>query len=285
MLFALGHVHAERFLAKHSLARFGGGDGDGRVRIVGRGDVDDVDVGVVDDLPPVGGKFFPNRTARRRPRSWPALRPQIVWSFTRGGQVEEAAHLTPGVRMGLAHEVVADHADVELFFHRGEWIAEGCIGWAKGSRQHRPQSKTEPSGKIRHAVDRKTFCRTARSPAAARQTICTVRTTFLFMPTDPSDPTSPKPSTNPLPDDFRHSQGGRRREFSSSSCCSCCSAGERLIISSSTSRRRRPQATIIATAHRCGVHSQAGGVHDTQGRYVRQSDVQRQPAHTIHQAS
>ena len=53
-LLALGQVHRQRLLAEDHLAGLGRGDGDLGVRVVGRADVDRVDVLALDQLPPVG---------------------------------------------------------------------------------------------------------------------------------------------------------------------------------------------------------------------------------------
>src|SRR5262249_40006064 len=47
-------------------------------------------------------------------------------------QVEEAVDLSPGVRMGAAHELLADQGDVQGLFHRGG-LRLRRIGAARGT--------------------------------------------------------------------------------------------------------------------------------------------------------
>ena len=57
--FSLADVIGERLFAQYHLARFGCGDCHLRMDVVGRADVDDVDIVTFDNASPVGFNFFP----------------------------------------------------------------------------------------------------------------------------------------------------------------------------------------------------------------------------------
>ncbi len=109
-VFALFDGQAERFFAEDVLAGAGGGDGDFGVGIIGCVDVHDVDVRRVDDGTPIRGDIVPAELGAG------GFDPGGIASadgmhFDVGLEREEMGRLTPGVRVGLAHEAVADHAD------------------------------------------------------------------------------------------------------------------------------------------------------------------------------
>ena len=126
-------------LAEDHLARLGRGDGDRGVRVVGRADVDRVDVLAVDQLMPVGleGLVLPLVGERLRPLGGPAadgLEDGAVF------QVEEVVDPLVGVRVRPAHEAVADQADIQGFLgHRGATYpqSDGTQDWGSGSIANR----------------------------------------------------------------------------------------------------------------------------------------------------
>jgi hypothetical protein len=110
----LGRGPAERLLAHHHLAGPGSGDGYLVMRVVGAGDVDDVDVLAGDERAPV-----------RLVRLVAPVRGERLHAFlvARGdrledrlvGKIEKSWSLKEGVGVGPAHEAVADQADVQRF--------------------------------------------------------------------------------------------------------------------------------------------------------------------------
>ena len=119
-LGGFGSGAAERLFAHHHLAGLCGGDGDFHVRIVGTGDVDQVDRLVVDELPPIGDARFiapllgEGLGLVRAPRA-DRLQHRLV------AEVEEMRRLGEGVGMGAAHEAIAHHADVEWLLRH--WVS------------------------------------------------------------------------------------------------------------------------------------------------------------------
>jgi hypothetical protein len=124
-LVALVCVTSEGLLADHVLARLGSGDRRRRVHVVRPQVVDEPDLGVRDQilplrrpaveavasrslgdrrLVPAGNRREPRRE-RRRPR--------------------DVGDLAKGVRVRLAHECVAEHADADL----GELVDGHRISW------------------------------------------------------------------------------------------------------------------------------------------------------------
>ena len=115
-LLTLGHVHRQRLLAEDRLAVLRRLDGDLSVEVVGRADIDGVDVIGGDELPPVG----------LDPLVSPAVGEGFCLLWVAGGdslqhgqvfQVEEILDAVVAVGVGAAHEAVADHADAEGFCH------------------------------------------------------------------------------------------------------------------------------------------------------------------------
>src|SRR6185312_15991883 len=114
-----------RFFAEDVLAGLGGGDGDFRVRIVGRVDVHDVNVRAVDDFAPVGRGIFP---AELDTRGFDALGIASAdgLHLDVGLERKKTRRLTPGVGVRLAHETIADHPDTQCFAHRSK-----VLNWRK----------------------------------------------------------------------------------------------------------------------------------------------------------
>jgi hypothetical protein len=115
-LLPLGRVHRQRLLAEDRLAVLGRLDGDLGVEVVGRADVDGVDVIGGDELAPVA----------LHPLVAPAVgeRLRLVGVAGRDGlehrqvfEVEEVLDAVVAVGVGAAHEAVADHADAQGLGH------------------------------------------------------------------------------------------------------------------------------------------------------------------------
>jgi hypothetical protein len=102
------------------------------VRVVGRADVDGVDVRAFHEFAPVG---FVGRVA---PFFGEGLDLGLIAAADRLADrdvfgVEEVGELGVGVRVGAAHEAVADESDADFFFHSGGFwkvdkIARCCSG-------------------------------------------------------------------------------------------------------------------------------------------------------------
>ena len=104
--------------------------GDLSVGVVGRADVDGVDVLAFHEFAPIG---FVGRVA---PFFGEGFHLGLVTAADRLAdghvlRVEEVAELRVGVRVGAAHKAVADEADAYFFFHRlfgGYWmILQKCF--------------------------------------------------------------------------------------------------------------------------------------------------------------
>ena len=114
----VGHVDrlvdgvGERLLAQHVLAGLERRDGDVGVRVARRADVDEVDVVPGDQPPPVGLDRGPARAGRptRRPRRRPG---RTGRSARRRAAGRRSGRPRPALRVGGAHEGVADHADAQ----------------------------------------------------------------------------------------------------------------------------------------------------------------------------
>ena len=107
---ALRDIQGERFFAENMFPGFGGGDGDFRVRIVGRVDVHDIDVRRVDDGSPIGGGMSPTELCACVLDSLGVAAANGV-EFDFGFERKKVGRLAPGVGMGLSHEAVADHSN------------------------------------------------------------------------------------------------------------------------------------------------------------------------------
>lgn len=120
---ALRHGECERFLAEDMFAVLSGGNGDLRVGIVGRIDVDDVDVGIFDDRPPICGGRFP---AKLGGGGFNALRvPSADGAhFHICLEWEEVGGLAPRVGVRFAHETVTDHSYPQRFGHKMKKLAK-----------------------------------------------------------------------------------------------------------------------------------------------------------------
>ncbi len=113
---ALGDVHRQRLFAEDRLARARGGDRDLGMGVVRRIDVNHINVRAANDLAPVGGIIAPAKLGGGgldlllvAPANHLEQRP--------GFQPEKFVDLAPRVRMGAAHELVANHADVQSLGH------------------------------------------------------------------------------------------------------------------------------------------------------------------------
>ena len=94
------------------LARLERRDGDLGMRVARRADVDEVDVGTGDEGPPVGLDVLPVEAARHVAGGLGVTAADRDEVGHQGG-VEEAAGVAPALRVGDAHERVADHADAD----------------------------------------------------------------------------------------------------------------------------------------------------------------------------
>jgi hypothetical protein len=117
-LLGLGHGVRQRLLAQHVLAGGECGEGDLVVGVARGADVDDVDLGVLDEVLPAGGAGGEPVLLRGvGDRGLGAARDGVQH---RGGrQVEEPVCGAPGMGMGGAHEAVADEAHVQRSGGRG----------------------------------------------------------------------------------------------------------------------------------------------------------------------
>ena len=125
-------VEGERLFAEDHLAVLDALEGDLGMGVVGRADVDGVDVVAFHQLAPVGfvgrvapllgegGDFFLIATAD-------GLADRDVLG------VEEVAELRVGVRVGAAHEAVTDESDADFFFHK--WRVADCEGGRRRFRK------------------------------------------------------------------------------------------------------------------------------------------------------
>jgi hypothetical protein len=103
----------ERLFAEDRLARARGGNRYLGMAVAGRADVDHVDIRPADDLAPVSGGLFPAKSRGRivEPGAGPPAQDLEARLETRA---EESGNLAPRVRMGPAHERVANHGDVNV---------------------------------------------------------------------------------------------------------------------------------------------------------------------------
>ncbi len=115
-LLGLGDVPRQRLLAEHHLAGAGGGDGDLLVGVVGRADVDQIDVGRLDHLAPVGLDAF---VAPDLGEGLGLFGVAPADDLQRGAVLdgEEVVQAFVSVRVGPAHEAVADHSDSQFLGH------------------------------------------------------------------------------------------------------------------------------------------------------------------------
>lgn len=111
-LLAFRNVEPERSLAKDGFAGKRRGDGDLAVGVVRRGDIDEVDGGIGDDIAPVGGGVFPAELSGGG-TSGSGVAPADRHHPQVGGQIEKARRLAPSVGMRAPHEAVADEANGE----------------------------------------------------------------------------------------------------------------------------------------------------------------------------
>jgi hypothetical protein len=116
----------QRLLAKHYLTGARCRDGNGRVQIARRADVDQVDVLAVDDGLPVGRRLFPAILAPGRLDFVFRASAQDLEAGTKTG-CEERRDLPVGIAVRLAHEGVPDEGDIELCaaLHLDSTLSEG----------------------------------------------------------------------------------------------------------------------------------------------------------------
>ena len=133
-LARLGGVHRQRLLGQHDLAGVERLDGQRVVAVVGRRDVDDVDVLAREDGVEIGRGLLPAQLLGRFLERAGAAADQHLGHHLVGAVGEVAVHLAVGVGMGAAHEGVPDQGDVErgLVGHAdlGGWDRDqlGAIG-------------------------------------------------------------------------------------------------------------------------------------------------------------
>jgi hypothetical protein len=150
-LFCFGQRERERLLAPHVLAGLGSGHGDVAMRVAGRRDVDDIDVFAADGVVPIGGRAFPTPPfGELAHRACVAAADHLHHRL--GRQVEKAADGAPGLAVGLAHKLVADECNVELFAGHGRGAPESMSSVDCGSeeppfyRAGRPSFQGRPGG-------------------------------------------------------------------------------------------------------------------------------------------
>jgi len=105
-------VPAERLFAHHHFARFRGGDRDLRMRIVGAGDVDEVDVLPANEIAPVRLEGFVAPIGREGLGGRRIARAGCL-EYRSGVELEELIDPGEGVRVRAAHETAADKTDVD----------------------------------------------------------------------------------------------------------------------------------------------------------------------------
>ena len=131
-----GKVVGQRFLAEQVLAVLGRGDGDVGMGVPRRGHVDEVDVLTLHQTLPARFDLLPAELIGRGLHGLLVAAAKGFHHRHRPGIGEEEAHVLVGVAVGLAHELVADESDVDLFRHgelpgRGE--ADSPSGWRRGT--------------------------------------------------------------------------------------------------------------------------------------------------------
>lgn len=118
---AFGEGVGERFLTKDMFAGLGCGNRHLGMEVGWGGDVNRVDVAALQHFPPIGRDFPP------APAVGEGAQPCLVAAAGDlhdgfGGGVEKLRDLVPGIRVGAAHEAVADDGDTE-FLHTPQAIA------------------------------------------------------------------------------------------------------------------------------------------------------------------
>jgi len=115
--FRFGGVAAERLFAHHHFAGLGGGDGDVVMRVVGAGDIDEIDFGILDDAAPVGGDVGIAPLGGEGAGAFGVPGADGV-EHRFEGNVEEVRDFAERVGVGASHEPVADEADIEFLHMR-----------------------------------------------------------------------------------------------------------------------------------------------------------------------
>src|SRR5215831_15067832 len=106
----------QRLFAKNYLLSLGCSHGYWHVSVARRADVDYVDILAMNYLLPVGCVLFPTISCgclfdHSLVATANNLHNWFVWS------IEDFAHLSPGIAVSSAHELIADHCDIEFLFH------------------------------------------------------------------------------------------------------------------------------------------------------------------------
>ncbi len=112
---AFDQVHRQGLLAEHHLAGLGRGDGDLGVRVIGRANIDRVDIFALDQLAPVGlDRLVPPLGGEGAG----VLGVAAADSLEHGAVLDVEEVIDSLVRVGMrsAHEAVTDDADIERFF-------------------------------------------------------------------------------------------------------------------------------------------------------------------------
>ncbi len=114
--FGFGGRPRQRLFANDHLAGLGGRDGDLLVRVVGRADIDQVDVRSFDSLPPIRFDALIAPIIRKGLHLFRVARTR---NFEDSAviQREEIGQALVGIGVGPAHEAVPDHGDAKWFAH------------------------------------------------------------------------------------------------------------------------------------------------------------------------
>ncbi|MNL33493.1 hypothetical protein D3C87_1554080 [compost metagenome] len=110
-------IDRQRLFAVHRFAGAEGGHGHGIVQVVGRGDGDQVDLGIIDQLLPgaVGG-FEPPGVGAVAGTLWIGV--GQGGEFELQGEFEHCTDIAKRQGMGAAHEACADETDTEFAHSR-----------------------------------------------------------------------------------------------------------------------------------------------------------------------
>ena len=116
--FPLGHVHRQRLFAENCLAMLGSFNRNLGMEIVGRTDIDGINIVGRDELAPVALNALVA----------PAIGKDLSFCSIAGGnclqhrcvvEIEEIADTFVAVGVGSAHKSIADHADAKRLCHAG----------------------------------------------------------------------------------------------------------------------------------------------------------------------
>ena len=130
--FGLLDVARERLVAVDVLAGLERSHGGGAVRHVGRADVDDVHVGVLDHAARIGEGVGVSAVLCRALRGVLVRRAHGHQADARRRRVVEERQAAIGVGVDLGDEAIADHAHAKLgnaVRHQGRLLTRGDDGW------------------------------------------------------------------------------------------------------------------------------------------------------------